>query len=954
MKPTLTLLTALLPVPLATIALAAETNTTPVERKFQALIVSTEPASRTLRVRHKPTGFETAVVWDDKSSFRAHIKYDIDEVPDGWVECWAKKVDPQKKTISGVGILRELSKVKTPAKADAVKEQTMVRCRLMRVPVTDAIRKDSERLLTRTRDAAYELDSNGERWAVVNHFALHPRLIRDVAASAADLKAGLPCRELVYREEGAVNRLVSATILPNQSFRPEEWPPLGPTGTTVERVEAEMRRLRENHATLAADLRKTMPVKFRLSPEIVLPGEPITLTIEAWASKPPNATAILESNYLQPALAAKRTLTLEWKATAQADGLTKFAARLTLPRLRVGQHCVTWDCDIGGDIQQFWRSFAVADRNTLVTMFHFTSGKPNAEFDELRLPYDYWEHQLQKLLGGVFGDRKPPASAAEWVRLSKEYRRRGASPNVFLCGASYAGGQPKLPHPVNFSIEPEPVQRAVLRALQELADLAGFDAKETGFVGYEFGTRTVAIAREAGVRLIGSMCIHQNWCDGSAWPINHSARPLRPYFAAADDFRKAGPGGRDGVVMVSQHDKSILWTEYGVGVFEPAWLEAAWLGGGGGREKIFDEIFMSRHLDLFAAAIENTKNQSVPFFQSVGIEFSKADPEAMVTKSNARMIRYAVERAKNGAVVFCHQAAAADYYRRHYRETPETLFYDADFWCGNRANDSITSTWKPVDYPDLIHIENGRYSAFFKKPAALPEYHWDYTKPWHYPDWGNEELPRSAAGFLVPGEHDKFAVTPKITDTRAMKVSQTVREDADGFELIVTLETPTPIKSLPLALWDIPREWEVGDGWWTTANANRFVPIRAPYTGNLNGIVEVDAKPGNNEYRLIIRTPRRPPASQDILFETVHAKVFTRDGQSMAYIWPTRPWETSFDLTVPAGRSVQYYAAPKGERVDLPPGKHQLKIEKESWSRIVGLDYQVLRQALQPIVEEHK
>lgn len=40
--------------------------------------------------------------------------------------------------------------------------------------------------------------------------------------------------------------------------------------------------------------------------------------------------------------------------------------------------------------------------------------------------------------------------------------------------------------------------------------MAGFDRKGIGFTGYEFGTRTLAIAREAGVKLVGSMCIHQN------------------------------------------------------------------------------------------------------------------------------------------------------------------------------------------------------------------------------------------------------------------------------------------------------------------------------------------------------------------------------------------------------------------------------------------------------------
>lgn len=80
------------------------------------------------------------------------------------------------------------------------------------------------------------------------------------------------------------------------------------------------------------------------------------------------------------------------------------------------------------------------------------------------------------------------------------------------------------------------------------------------------------------------------------------------------------------------------------------------------------------------AAIQNVENQRVPYFQSVGIEFSKSDPEDVTTASNALLIRYLVHRVRDGRVVFFNQAAAADFSRRHYQETSETVFYDADYW----------------------------------------------------------------------------------------------------------------------------------------------------------------------------------------------------------------------------------------------------------------------------------
>ena len=579
-------------------------------------------------------------------------------------------------------------------------------------------------------------------------------------------------------------------------------------------------------------------------------------------------------------------------------------------------------------------------------MLHKTNGTTIAEFEQWKLPFDAWQDSFLPWLAGASG-RRMPVKAEDWTVASRDYRRRGTMPNVNIFGGSYARRQGAPRGHVQFCEEPAEVQRAVLKAVLELCPMMGFRREDLGFAGYEFGTETVNMARELGIRLVGSMCIHQNWQDGS-WGINHTARPLRPYFSASDDFRKAGPGGLDGVVMVSQHDKSILWTEYGLGVFEPAWLERDWVGGGGGGRTVYDDIFMSRHFDLLHASWQNIANQKFPYFASIGIEFSRQDPEEMTTKANALMIRYAVELARMGKVVFCNQTAAGDFYRRHYRETPETLFYDADFWSGIRTGVSISSSWKPADYPDLIQIENSRYSAYFKRPASLPEYHWDYTKPWNYPNWGNETLPRNVMGVLVPGEHDKFAVTPKITDTRTMKVSQAARESSDRWELVVTLETQEPLKALPLALWDIPRAWKPGADWWTLQGKGRFIPVRAPYTGNLNGVLEVDAEPGRNEYHVTIVTPKRTPLSQDLAVGEVHGKVFERDGHSTTYVWPTQPWSVQIELVVPSGRSVQFYAAPEGQRVDLQPGTHALTIPQERWARIVGLRHDELRAALRP------
>jgi hypothetical protein len=97
---------------------------------------------------------------------------------------------------------------------------------------------------------------------------------------------------------------------------------------------------------------------------------------------------------------------------------------------------------------------------------------------------------------------------------------------------------------------------------------------------------------------------------------------------------------------------------------------------------------------------------------------------------------------------------------------------------------------------------------------------------------------------------------------------------------------------------------------------------------------------------LRLRSPRREPASQDIVLAGLHGKVFQRDGQSMAYLWPMRPWDTTIEIDVPAGREVQFYAAPEGRRQELTTGRNTLLIPQERWARVVGLSREELLAAL--------
>ena len=95
---------------LAAAACGAESPKTEaaLERKFQALIVSVDPKQKTFRVRHKPTGYETDVAWDDKSLIKLHKTIDVDDLPEGWVLCGFRQLDSGRKTVCRLDRLQPL------------------------------------------------------------------------------------------------------------------------------------------------------------------------------------------------------------------------------------------------------------------------------------------------------------------------------------------------------------------------------------------------------------------------------------------------------------------------------------------------------------------------------------------------------------------------------------------------------------------------------------------------------------------------------------------------------------------------------------------------------------------------------------------------------------------------------------------------------------------------------
>jgi len=719
--------------------------------------------------------------------------------------------------------------------------------------------------------------------------------------------------------------LIALAVLAAES--PARAGQAGPSGASADDIETDMASLREAHAKMGAQLAHMMPVRMRVSPELAIPGEEVTVDLEVLAEKSPNTLLEFLPRYFANEMKARREIRISWSEVGRRHGRAVYRWRHRFRPEATGNYLLHWACDIGGDIPDFWRSFAVVDDTYAVCLFESTSHavpRPDDDFHKLYLPFDFVETaalMLPRLAA------KPDAAA--WAALSRNHRQYGDKPIPFLFAHYYARD---FGPEGDFAGEPDAVQRAVLSAYREMWPMLGFDAPMDCFASYSIGNGPVRTARSLGYSTISLLCSGQNWQDGS-FRINHSGMPDRPFFISTDDFRKAGDGGPKGLVGIPQCQRNtFLCHDYNcVYSLEPAWN--IFPGDGGRRwagRAVIDELSMSRLFDFFDAMLQQRLSHSVPYVFTVGIEFNGVLPG--IVESNRMLMEYAVKKARTVPVAFSTGPAVTDFFRRHYDRTPETTCYQQDYFCGQ------TSHGKPAGYPDTLEIEGPCFKSLFKAPEILPYYHYDYLADWDYPDWGNESLPRNERGYLAPGTYDRFEAVPRILDTRRFRVSRSDAETENGLTITIVVEAEKDQANLALALWDIPRAWQEGTGWWRVSGKARFVPVRAPYTGNLNGVLVADVAGGANTFTVTVSTPPRALQATTVrISDSIEGRVYARDGGTIAYLWPTGAQRTTLVVDLPEGTSARGYVAEEGAEELCAGEGTRFELQVGGWMRLVGL-----------------
>jgi hypothetical protein len=901
-----------------------------VIRHFGAEITAADADAGTVTLEHAPSGYTVKARITTQTDIRRVRYFDPVEIPDGQTVEVVGTIDAKNHTVTA----GECS-VQPIAERDLVVDAAQGRicgkffhqpigdssAREAGAPMGDWIAKGAPGGAWTTADHRMTLGletADGQRWRLL--WLLVTPLAHQIEKGAAqDLRPGRSA-SVTLEDEGGQGELKSAVV--DVWFKGAEsrdaigrCPRSSSSGITAPQMEAQLDAVRSKFQRIQEALARSMPVTMQVSPQLVMVGEPVELDFRILSRKQPNAKATLFPDYLHTNMGGREEIALPWKLSGSSAGLQVYTATVPLPSAKVGQYLVHWNCDIGGDIDQYSRTYAVCDNHSAVCLFLLCGGEtlgPKAEFHKNYLPFDYWTGipNLEALARdkGVWG-----------AQSSREARQYGDDPDFVA-----------TPGPYN---EPDDVQRVDVEAVHDVAPMLGYPDRPISIWSYALGNAGYREMQALGGMATTSLCTENHVDSGTE--INCWGKPERPYFMSTDDFRKPGPGGPGALVAFSQMQRHTQLAQHYICDY---CFEAACMGGSllstTGHAGIYDKLTYSRMFDGYNALFQMARCQKTPFFISQSVEMNGVRPGA--TEGNQMAIDYAVEHARRGDVVFADSCGVSQFYQRHYSATPESTCYFDDYWAGTHMED------KPDLFHDSMTMESGSLYALALADQILPESAYDYTVKWDYPDFGNETLPRrlhDPGCCLLPGKYDKYAATPRLMDTRSFQASRQDAESAGSLIVKVTVDARKDQRNLPLALWNLPREFERGADWFHSSGNCRFVPIEAPYTGNLNGFLIAQVTKGRNVFQLRISSPARTLQSMDVQIDaSLRGKIFTRDGRAMAYIWPTGPWPATLHLHLPAGKSAKAYLAPQGMLRECAPGETTLEIPQEQWLRLVGLD----------------
>ena len=417
----------------------------------------------------------------------------------------------------------------------------------------------------------------------------------------------------------------------------------------------------------------------------------------------------------------------------------------------------------------------------------------------------------------------------------------------------------------------------------------GFRPLEVLNIHWCMGNVTMRAARRCGLKVLAGLVENYYMRDGESREIA-TGTPLRPYFMDPEDFRKAGKRTNDAILC---HTFSVVIpTNFHRGNVDAHWatdIQLVW------DRSIETGPMAYRSAEVLDMLCDQPRSE-VPLIFPMGMQ-NFGPP--VVYESNCNSMRYAIQKAREGKLVFATTRALYDYYQRHCPEQPETVLYIRDFMVGSWLID------KPIHHPDVIQIENAHFHAAFNRAEALPDYLYDYDRTWDYPDEEFRDL-------------TKFGPVPERTDGVTVTTSR-----AEG-KLTVEVESDRDFRALPVALWDVPGDLVAPEG-------ARVVPVEAALEKSRHAVVVGAVRAGKTRWELAVAGAAPARVSHLRRYHNlVGLKTIPNPGRiPYTYLWTELPGETEVVVRVPEERAV-WAEAYDGSRVAAERGVLSVRL---SWPR---------------------
>ena len=307
------------------------------------------------------------------------------------------------------------------------------------------------------------------------------------------------------------------------------------------------------------------------------------------------------------------------------------------------------------------------------------------------------------------------------------------------------------------------------------------------FGSYTIDEKGIDILEKLGIKGLTSLCVWQNWQDGTS-RINHWGVANQPYYPAKDDFRRAGE--KREIMCFSMGNSSSVRNRT---IMAMDGCPTLVVPGERYMENRVVHFQLQRFYDAFDQILSDATQSKELLVFTLSLEAFCGNSDH--TATNDLAMRYVYRRATEENVIFTSAADVSDYHRRKGLEMQRAHFFQPDFYYGYRNGRLSGHT------ADRIEADTPDYLAVIRKGHNIPEFFFDYTNKWNSEVFEGE-MPRNEFGLVNPEETDVTLYSPQQVDLRGVNL-EILYENS---KYIFKIETDRKIPRLVTSVFNIPFE----------------------------------------------------------------------------------------------------------------------------------------------------